>query len=241
MQPSVDLFLEKRNEFIDVGKAAIASALIPFERKLQLQRKLNTLEWYEYLFQKLNTDKENFHENNLSVLTYNYDRSFEYFLSQALKHTYGLNEIEAADLLITSIPIIHLYGQLGTLPHFGENVREFKNKTTIEDIKLCASLIKIISEVELNPRLLDRITKILNNASNICFLGCGYHEPNIKLIFKNFWETENFKFKHFYGSCFDLEDGEKSVIKYILKANHLKLGTKDMDSLKFLRSYPILN
>lgn len=236
MQPSVDLFLENRPEFYDIGKACIAAALIPFESADKLQRHFQKIEWYEYLFHNINSKKESFHENQLVILTYNYDRSLEYFLTLALKHSYGLQYEEAASLLIASVPIIHLYGSLGSLPNFGDKTREYSSKTNPKEIMMCASQIRIVSEIELQPDLIRYITNFLSNSSHICFLGCGYHNVNIELIFKEFWKDDNFKFKRFYGSCYGLGDGEKAKIKPLLKANHLDLGDKDTDCLNFLKN-----
>lgn len=240
MQPSVDLFLEKRPEYMAIGKTAIACALIPFEQRSKIQRSFEEMEWYEYLFHRLDASKKDFPENKLSILTYNYDRSLEYFLIHALEHTYGIDIKKASYLLRDSIPIIHLYGQLGELPHLGKNTRDYKDKSTKEEIELCASQIKIISEATLDLNLQVKITKILEDAVITCFLGCGYHKANIELIFTKIWENQNFKFKNFYGSCFGLGDGEKALVRSILKTSRLELGNEDMDCLNFLRNYPIL-
>jgi hypothetical protein len=49
---------------------------------------------------------------------FNYDRSLEHFLFTALKYSSGKSDDECAGKLKT-IPIIHLHGDLGALPHTG--------------------------------------------------------------------------------------------------------------------------
>lgn len=110
---SVDAFLEHRKEFLDVGKAAIAAALIPFERHESLFPE--DLKWYQYLFMKLNTSFEEFDLNLISIITFNYDRLIEHYLFTALKNSYGQSDERCAEKL-SNIPIIHLYGRLGYLP-----------------------------------------------------------------------------------------------------------------------------
>ena len=85
---SVDSFLEHRPEFLDVGKAVIALELIQCEREHELFKR-DGKSWYEYLFNELNTVFDDFDQNKLSILTFNYDRSLEHYLLTALQHSYG--------------------------------------------------------------------------------------------------------------------------------------------------------
>jgi hypothetical protein len=67
-QPSVDAFLERRPEFLGVGKLAIAYCLIPFEDEAKLYCQPDSsrgANWYEYLSVKLNSSFEEFGENNM--------------------------------------------------------------------------------------------------------------------------------------------------------------------------------
>src|SRR5260370_29716698 len=83
---SVDAFLEYRQEWIKVGKLAIAAALIPFEDESRL---FADGDWYKYLFNALRAPFEDFGKNKLAVITYNYDRSFQfYFLTRLLNTHY---------------------------------------------------------------------------------------------------------------------------------------------------------
>jgi len=93
---SVDAFLEQRQKqnerVVGVGKLAIAYALIPCEDEGKLfQRDFGSRggHWYEYLFGRLNTDFRDFARNQLSIITFNYDRSLEHYLLTALKNTHG--------------------------------------------------------------------------------------------------------------------------------------------------------
>jgi hypothetical protein len=79
-QPSVDAFLEHRPNFLRVGKLAIAHCLIPFEDEAKLYRPDLSRggNWYEYLSVKLSSSFEQFGDNKLSIITFNYDRSVEH-------------------------------------------------------------------------------------------------------------------------------------------------------------------
>ena len=116
-QPSVDAFLERRPEFLDVGKLAIAFCLMPFEKEENLYYPDPSRggDWYEYLSVKLNSSFEEFGQNRLSIITFNYDRSLEQYLLNSLINLHGKTRDECAEAL-AQIPIVHVYGQLGERP-----------------------------------------------------------------------------------------------------------------------------
>ncbi len=119
---SVDLFLESRPEFLEVGKASIAQALIPFEDTRNLYRNVllkddahRISDWYSILYKSMHSTLDEFKNNKISFLTYNYDRSLDYFMYTSLINTHGaINERSIIETL-KEIPIIHLHGTLGPL------------------------------------------------------------------------------------------------------------------------------
>ena len=110
---SIDSFLEYRTEFMEVGKINIAAFLINHEedRNLRLATDKN---WYMYLYDRLKVSFDEFDKNNISFITFNYDRSLEQFLFEAVLCRFGKSPKECAEKL-KSIPIVHLYGQLDPL------------------------------------------------------------------------------------------------------------------------------
>jgi len=46
-----------------------------------------TKSWYEYLFNQLTTRFDDFEKNKLSILTFNYDRSLEFYLFTCMRAT----------------------------------------------------------------------------------------------------------------------------------------------------------
>jgi hypothetical protein len=126
-QPSVDAFLERRPSFLGVGKLAIAYCLIPFEDEAKLYRPdfLRGGDWYEYLSVKLSSSFEEFGNNKLSIITFNYDRSLEQYLLNSLVNLHGRTFDECAKTL-AKIPIIHVYGQLGEHPYPQKGCYEYR-------------------------------------------------------------------------------------------------------------------
>lgn len=177
MQPSVDAFLEHRPEFVDVGKAAIARTLMPCEYEGAVLPNPNKLRWYEYLFTRMGTDVGEFEQNQLSIITFNYDRSLEYFLYLALKNSYGLED-EEAETLVASVPIVHVHGQLGPLP-FEQNGRPFAGSASDDEVQLAAAGIRIVHETAAEDEQFQRAHKLIGKARVLAFLGFGYHAANV--------------------------------------------------------------
>ncbi|HHT9159473.1 MAG TPA: hypothetical protein ACFYEH_06380 [Candidatus Brocadiaceae bacterium] len=240
MQPSVDAFLEKRNEYLEIGKAAIARALIPYERKARLERWQDNLHWYEYLFSKMDAKTpDDFQSNRISFVTFNYDRSLEYFLFQAIKHSYGLND-DATAMVLKTIPIVHVHGQLGHLPYVGTNVLEYNLKSdnlNAEIVKKSAGNILIIHEIDEITEDFKIAHKLIEAANKVVFIGFGYHPTNMKRLIKQKIGGPILASK-FFGTAFDLSEGDKITIKETFKdlnSSPIHLGRANEDALLFLR------
>ena len=109
--PSIDAFLETRTEYEKLGKTIIAYLLMHREDPktlFRLERDPAQVEtWYGTLFRLMHTpDWKDFGKNQLSVITYNYDRSLKYCLMRVLEATYGIERNVCIDILEKHIPII---------------------------------------------------------------------------------------------------------------------------------------
>ncbi len=175
---SVDSFLEKRREFIEIGKLAIATILLPIEKKGGVfSQKVGNRDWYEYFFNYIESSYDYIDQNKFSVITYNYDRSFEQFLLNALKHSSGNSEEKCFEK-IKKIPIVHLHGQLGEEDDF----RLFKIPKEKQAIERASKGIKIIFEhADTEPQFL-KAHNLLNSAEYVFFLGFGYNEVNLRRL-----------------------------------------------------------
>jgi hypothetical protein len=81
---SIDAFLESNPSSIrEVGKSAIAAEILAAEEAIKtIQR--NTEDWYRYFYTNvLACSLDRLIYNKLTIITYNYDRSLEYFLTQS--------------------------------------------------------------------------------------------------------------------------------------------------------------
>jgi len=185
---SVDEFLEYRTDFLDVGKEAIAAALLSFEQTANLFNVNKGSNWYQYLFGLLNTSFDEFDKNKLSIVTFNYDRSIEHYLFTALQYAYNKNDEECAEKL-NKIPIVHVHGKLGRLPweetHYSlvpyDVVAKHSDNLGLY-IGRGGKNIKIIHEdIEKDPEFKEAF-ELFIAAKRIYFLGFGFNETNLKRL-----------------------------------------------------------
>jgi hypothetical protein len=178
---SIDAFLEHRPEFNDLGKHAIAAALIPYEQTDSVFA-FNENNLLRYMFNRINTTFEEFGKNTLSFVTFNYDRVVEFFLLSALVNSHNRSIGDCVNALQT-IPIVHLHGKLGDLPseRLDGGSRPFTNDCDSAHIRLGAKNIRIIHD-EIKEEDLQRARQLLSKAEQVYFLGFGFHSINVERL-----------------------------------------------------------
>ena len=184
---SVDAFLEYREDFVPIGKAAIASTLLLLERTDKIFDSHIEGNWYDYLFGILSdgTSFDEFEKNKLSIITFNYDRSFEHYLFTALINSYKKSDKVCAEKL-SKIPIIHVHGNLGDLEWqtstTGAPPVPYDSHAKPGHIKSAAENIKIIPENKMDTEEFSHARKLILGAQHLLFLGFGYHPINLRRL-----------------------------------------------------------
>jgi hypothetical protein len=183
--PSVDSFLETRVDYLEIGKAAIAQVLLPYEK---IEPLFFQNSWLSYVFNKMNVCPfENIDKNEISFITFNYDRVIEHYFYNALMNKYGKSEQEVI-VKMKKINIIHLYGQLGYLPwQQQENVVPF-GLVNNQTVKNAADNINIVHDkIDINKRSeFIKTYELLKAAQKVYFLGFGFHPINLERL--KLWE-----------------------------------------------------
>ena len=206
---SVDEFVEGRSEFLNIGKAAMASHLIRLENHSKLDG-----DWYQYLAKIMMSDGfDSFSKNTLSVITYNYDRSLEYYLFNVLKHRFDKNDRECAAMLKT-IPIIHLHGQLGDLPELNAegHGRHYRTKADISHLRLAAKGIHVVNEPIDNNPAFQQAHEVLATAEYVVFLGFGYLPKNVERLQLDRYRNDN---TALFGTAVDITRSEQGFVKLL--------------------------
>jgi hypothetical protein len=206
---SIDSFLEHRNEFEVIGKITIAAHLINHEED-QLLRVVDK-NWYMYLYNRLkDVVFDDFNKNNISFITFNYDRSLEQFLFKAIRDTYGKSEHECAKK-IKNIPIVHLYGQLDLLPWQGGRGKEYSTQANlIERLRSAPENIQLISNARdvANNEKFKEAHDLIKKAKRIFFLGFSFDETNVERL-----NIELMRNKSILSSAMGLEPAKQNWVR----------------------------
>jgi hypothetical protein len=230
---SVDAFLEHRPEFLKIGKLAITLGLIPFEEEQQLKKGEES--WYQHLFGKLNAPFDSFDKNELSIITFNYDRSIEHYLFTAMKSKYGKSGEECKRKL-GDIPIIHVHGRLGALLWQDEAGRAYLPRpgATPEEISInnVSEKILVIPEAKDTSDEFDHAFKLMKDAERIYFLGFGYHEMNLRRL-----KIDKLDNKELIGTSFGLGLAEMKAIE---ERWRIRLPPQHLKVLELLKDFAIL-
>jgi hypothetical protein len=177
---SIDAFLEQNPEYVELGRIVIARAI---KTKEDIKRLFppNDSGWYQYLFNTLASDGlEGFGANSLSIITFNYDRSLECYLHEALKARFRLSPDEATQHL-RKLKIIHPHGMLGFYP-------EIPYEVGYDELLEISRGIKIIHEFSepSDGAFCSGDFKVahecLTNSERIFFLGFGFHLDNVRRL-----------------------------------------------------------
>ncbi len=115
---------------------------------------------------------------SLGFINFNYDRTLEHYLLNALLHRSQLSEEEAADI-VTGLKIWRPYGPVGDLPLKGNPGVPFGSHGA--NLIEVASNIRTYSEAVSDDELKDA-REFLSNSSQVVFLGCAYHRQNLELL-----------------------------------------------------------
>jgi hypothetical protein len=189
---SVDWFLEKHPEFISIGRIAIATSLIPFENPEKLFPPHGPkTHWYEDLCNLMWSDDDCSYllGNSITMLTFNYDRSLEYYLRTVAETRTGLTagaatlEVHGPHRIVVAQgpTMIHLHGQLGQLAG-AEDVRTYTQSLSPEHIGLAAASLRLLSEAdEESPEFLMARNAICK-CERLYFLGFGFHPKSVQRL-----------------------------------------------------------
>ena len=176
-------------------------------------------DWYRLLLNEMLTmDLGDFAEanNRLSIITFNYDRSLEYFLINALRSNYIENEEEQCYKQFTELDIIHVYGKVGDLPTDNSVGIPYGESKIYSDWCKRANNLKIIPEVRnKNDKNIIQIKDRMKNARKIYFIGFSFDKSNVELLGFPFKAMHNDVEIH--GSVFGMERGEIEIATSLVR------------------------
>jgi hypothetical protein len=185
-ESSIDAMLETRGTIQAPGKALIAHLLLEQERVALNTHHTSARGWYRTLFSAMDapTPQETLAQK-VRFVTFNYDRSLEYFLAHAFRVKFNPDQVIDPSALRRLF--IHLHGQLGFLPEVGGDgpvVRYGGSSDGITDADVleASRSIKIVSEPHPDEPQFLEARRAIGEADRIVFLGFGFAPRNVERL-----------------------------------------------------------
>jgi hypothetical protein len=181
---SVDAFLERRPTFLDIGKATMGIELLIKEQLSDLWKEQEN--WLAYLYgNMIGSTLDEFSENRVSFVTFNYDRVVEHFFYTSLLNAFG-KSIEDTAKIVDRIPVIHLHGRLGYLPWQNtQGVVPFGSLTLDKPaMETFLKEIKVVHEdiTDGRDKEFTGAKELLAEADRIYLLGFGFGGRNVERL-----------------------------------------------------------
>lgn len=228
---SIDAFLQSRPEHTIVGKLLIATVLIPYEKPDIVRG-----DWYQVMFNQLRQNEMQGSNERLSILTFNYDRSLEYFLRRSYMAAFGFSKAEA-DRRAGKIEIIHMNGSLGQL-WFADRPkgigRRFQSEVEATEVCQAAKSIRMVHE-ECAQQIVAAAQRVLERATRVAFMGFSYHYENMKrLNLDDLFPG----CRSFYGTIYRMGGAQVHQVRKLVPK---PFEPFDLTCMDFLRDVPLLS
>ena len=199
---SIDNYIEAHNDnplIAECGKLAIAQCILHSESRSQLyvdrrngrsKPRFGDLEdtWFNGFFQTIaeGCTKQEIARRfeQISIVTFNYDRCIETYLHFALQNYYGMSVQEATSTM-KHLEILHPYGYLGPLEWSQQSPNlEFGAECSSNTLIEMAERLQTFSE-STNESISDisRIRSVVRSTQKLAFLGFSFNQQNMDLLF----------------------------------------------------------
>jgi hypothetical protein len=228
MQPlSIDMFLSYHPELEKVGKDLIAHEIIKYEDNKGVVEE----NWYRFLIDAIISQCKKpedilISNENLTIATFNYDLSLEYYLYSRLKKISFFEKY--IDDFLKNLNIIHIYGQLGCFKWHEEFYKKVHTSEPIirsddsygssrTDFVVLARGIEIIGLRKWDNNILPKHVKIIRkhlfDAVKIYLLGFGFYEENMELVNLNRQMLQSGLKMFYYTNFGNQEKIERKLLK----------------------------
>lgn len=180
-----------------VAKLSIAESILEAEKQslLKVERTKAGREtlnfgvisetWYHHFFQILTeglrlSELEKLFEN-VSIISFNYDRTLEHYLFHAIKNYYEVQDEKIKEIL-GELTIIHPYGTVGKLPWEQGDRMSVQFGTPEQNLLNVAAGIQTFTEQVSDEDSMANMHRVISESDQLCFLGFAFHDANMQLL-----------------------------------------------------------
>jgi hypothetical protein len=184
---SIDQFLELRKDMAEAGVLLISILLSRAEHESEghLWSDAAGTHWYSFLKTQLVNPPKELGQDQLRVVSFNYDRSLEHYLFRSLKPLYvGTLTDEAYANAMRQFQFLHIYGRLGPLPWQSATDAVPFGAQDYGEILTAAKNVKVLHQgtedaVQENFKTAQ---EWLRWADRIAILGFGFHKDSVERL-----------------------------------------------------------
>ena len=228
---SIDNFLQARSHDKDVvklGKILIADSIISAERSSTMAgmasgdaQIYHTDNWYRKFFNTLVSGVyvENLERifDNVSIISFNYDRCIKEYLFNALQLYFGIDE-HRSRMVMENLNVIHPYGSLGRLSWeyaHDEPFRQPFGGTNSNLIHVSNQIYTFDESISNIDNVKTDINKQILSANKIIFLGFAYYEQNMKLL----TDCQKIDAAQIFGTAYNISTPSRdNIVANMMKA-----------------------
>ena len=220
---NIDFFLERKTSFREIGAYFIAHAIAQKETHEILFTQPN---WYKILYNLFSLENDGDEIPPLVIVTLNYDRSVEEFLSYYLEYNCPDIFLESGKRKLAKIKIVHAHGSIGIY----EKVAYGKAGRDLISLHAAAQSIRIVSDSMESSTDFQEAEKFIGNAHNIVFIGFGYNKITLERLLKR-TQTDQVSL---FGTGFQLRADTRLELQKMFQGK-MKLGDEHINTVEFLK------
>ena len=183
---SIDAFLKENPQFSSAGKRLISLAILRCENDALYRSIEPEKDWYRKFWYQVPREEY----RKLKIVTFNYDRSLEYFFARQYAGRFQVSMKEAYAKL-NEVEIEHVHGRMPLLDdeslakgqgdEFSPPYGAFANADSQND-NLALSHGEKLKTIYENTEISAKAQKFINESEVVAFVGLSYHELNMKVL-----------------------------------------------------------
>jgi hypothetical protein len=180
--------------------------------------------WYQplthVLFEKVGPAEISRAFENVTFVSFNYDRCLEWLLYQSTMGIFSLDRSNALEVL-TAAKVYHPYGQIGREDWTKDPVRLFGDDIAGR-VASVAAKIRTYTE-DASDDQLEKIRDVIEASQTLVFLGFAFHPQNMSLLqpdrIKDFAKSKNIYFTHHKMSDNDAAEVSEQLKLFFTRHN----------------------